>query len=151
MGICAVVGMLAVVLVAGVLVPWLGGPALLDDDLTETCRILWVEQVRRDALLARDRTAMASLEIKKKTVEEIVAGRLTLQEAADRFRASQEALDDGLDDLVGHYKVVPSEEANQHVILWVSSVLRKDPRKAEVLGRLKKELEHGQKGKAHSL
>jgi hypothetical protein len=151
-GICAVVGLLAVLLLAGVLVPWLGGPALLDGDVSASCRVLWIELVRRDALHARDRTMVERLEIKRKTVEEIVAGRLTLQEAAERFRASQGPVDDGLDDLIGPSTVVPDDLMSLNVIRWVSCHLREDPpRQAAVLARLKKELERSQKCKADSL
>jgi len=151
MAICAVVGLGAVVLVAGVLVPWLGGPALLDGDVGELCRVLWLEQARSDALIARDQTVKDHLELKGKAVAEIVAGRLTLLEAAESFRAAQGRLDDGLDDVIGPSSVVPDDEMCVHVIRWVSCQLRGDPqRQREVVARLKKELERQQKGKANA-
>jgi hypothetical protein len=151
MGICAVVGLLAVLLVGAVLVPWLGGPGLFDDDLRELGRVLWTEQVREEALVNRERALYQHLTWKEEVVNEVLAGQLTLLEAAERFRAAQGELDDGQDEIIGSFKLVPDEEMCLNVIRWVSCRLSTDPqRQDEVVGRLQKELQRQQKGKGNN-
>ena len=79
---------------------------------------------------------------KARTAAELIAGRVTLRQAAERFRELNTLVDDGHDDLIGPYQVVSGEEALwRNVLVWVQAELRqrRDPAAPEVLGRLRAE------------
>jgi hypothetical protein len=139
--LCALAGSVAVLL-AGALLPVLGGPALLGDDTARACATCWRELVRGEALRTRDRAAQSNLEDKRRVVLELADGKLTLAEAAERFRGFQARMDDGNDDLLGTYSAMPTgtDAVYRHVLTWVKTQLRDDPRRDAVVGRLEKEL-----------
>jgi hypothetical protein len=76
---------------------------------------------------------------KARTAAELIAGRVTLRQAAERFRELNAMVDDGNDDAVGAYRVESGEEALwRNVLVWVQATLRQsgDPAAPEVLRRL---------------
>jgi hypothetical protein len=76
---------------------------------------------------------------KARAAAELIAGRITLRQAAERFRELNALVDDGNDDVVGPYRVVSREEALwRNVLVWVRAELRqrRDQAAAEVLARL---------------
>jgi hypothetical protein len=140
--VCGVVLGLVVALVGCVLVPWLGGPALFAVDGPALCRLLWMEHVRGDALETRDEALRHCLAGKVEVTEEVIAGRLSLAEAIDRFRRLHALLDDGQDEVLGSTSPAgDDEEVARNVIRWVSHALNDQPsRRVEVVARLEKEM-----------
>src|SRR5262245_60011952 len=134
-----------------VLLPWLGGPALFGADFEEVYRMLIAEQVRGEALETRDGAILRCLEGKQGVTAALIAGRLTLAEAAERFERLTGLLDDGQDDVLGAYQSAGTDrsELYRNVILWVKVTLHDKPReRAEVIDRLERErarLEAGQR------
>jgi hypothetical protein len=135
-GASGLAGAAAIVLLGLVLLPWLGGPALFGADFGAIYRLLVEEQNRGAELEARDEVVMRCLDGKAEATREVIAGRLTLAEAAARFERLSGMLADGEDDLSG-----PDRSAMyDHVIRWVAVALPNDPdRRAQVLGRLQRE------------
>src|SRR5262245_11672681 len=116
----------------------LGGPlAALGRDLLETAR-LGAALDARNAALARCR------EGKRDATIRVCRGELGLHEAARLFRAL-EAFDDGQDDLLPR-RERPSPDhdaACRTVLCWADKYLLGDPRRAEVLRKLERELRAG--------
>ena len=76
------------------------------------------------------RTLLAGLSQKQQVVADVIAGRLTLHEAAARFRAASGDAGDG-------------ETLCRSVIGWVHLALRDHPERADrVAGRLERELQN---------
>jgi hypothetical protein len=99
-----------------------------------------ISQSQLDGPLEQRRAACRRLaDGKSRAAAELVAGRITLRQAAERFRELNALVDDGNDDVVGPYQVQSGEEALwRNVLVWVRAELhtRRDPNAAEVFARL---------------
>ena len=141
MGACAIVGVTAVLFVGGVLTPWLGGPTLFASDLGHTCRLLWNEQVRCEELITRNLALKRCLETKQEVVRELMAGRMTLPEAADRFQEAASRLADDVDEKFVDYQEGTEDGQCRNVIRWVARYLSGDPQlRDQLVSRLEREL-----------
>jgi hypothetical protein len=80
---------------------------------------------------------------KTRTAAELIAGRVTLRQAAERFRELNALVEDGNDEVVGRYLLVQGEEALfRNVLRWAEVELHQrgdEATKAKVLSRLKEE------------
>lgn len=124
-------------------VPWLGGPALFAVDGAAPGQGLWQEQTRAEALEKRDAAVRRRLAGKAEVTAEVVAGRLSLAEAIDRFRRLEALRDEGPDGVPGtpSRPALDDDEIAQNVLRWASWWLCEEPsRRAEVMTRLEKEL-----------
>jgi hypothetical protein len=105
----------------------------------ELADIAWADR-RLEALDRRLAVSSRVGEAKGRVVNELIAGRLTLRQAADRFRELNAWLaPDGNEDLLGLFPVVTGEEAVwRNVLLWARAVagvhLRRDPPPQNPLG-----------------
>jgi len=84
-----------------------------------------VEELQRsNALETRDGALTPCQDGKRAVVAEVIAGRMALPEAAERFRELPALLDDGQDDTLGSYAVAEDEEGMCRSILsWVAVLL----------------------------
>jgi hypothetical protein len=142
LGASGLTGAAVIVLFGLVLLPWLGGPALFGADFGEVCRTLMAEHTRGEALETRTEATVRCLEGKGEVTRELIAGRLTLAEAADRFERLSDQLDDARDDVPGAHRAAANNRSAMygHVIRWVEVALASRPRQsAEVLARLERE------------
>jgi hypothetical protein len=105
--------------------------------------VLTLQALREEALEQRLETWRSLTAGKTRTAAELIAGRVTLRQAAERFRELNALLDDGNDEVVGPYRMGSGEEALwQNVLVWVRAELYKRADKAteaKVLARLKEE------------
>jgi hypothetical protein len=135
---------LTIALTGFVVVPWLGGPALFAVDGQAPGHEMWQEQRRGEALDKRHAAVGRCLAGKAEVTEEVVAGRLSLAEAIDRFRQLEALRDEGPDEAPGTPSRLAAdgdEKIAQNVLSWASWRLYKEPsRRAEVMTRLEKEL-----------
>ena len=99
------------------------------------------EMRRSEALNQRSAELLRSLEIKKVVVEDLLADRLTLREAAEEFRQADELIETNSGGLVATYlKAKTEDELYRQLIAWTRTELSEDPWRAEeVLQRLEKE------------
>jgi hypothetical protein len=83
------------------------------------------------------------LSAKNEVLNELLAGRLTLRQAAARFGELDTLMQDGNDELVGPFRVVQGEEALCRCVLgWAETALYwrgDEANKAKVMARLKEE------------
>jgi hypothetical protein len=131
---------LLITLIGFFVAPRLGGPALLPGDGPAPGQALSQEQNLAEALEKRDAAVRRRLAGKAEVTAEVVAGRVSLAEAIDRFRRLQ---DDGQDEAPGtpSRRAGDDDEIAQNVLRWASWWLCRDPsRQAEVMARLEKEL-----------
>jgi hypothetical protein len=132
--------LIAACLAAVVLLTW-AAVSGLQADLARRGRKFLHEQRRREALARREEAISQSTAIKRAVTAEVVAGRLRLAEAAQRFRQASALLNDGQDELLG--RAAPAEDEQEvydAVLPWVAVSLRDDPpRQAEVCARLDSE------------
>jgi hypothetical protein len=135
------VGFGAVLLAGWLLIPWLGGPALFGG-FQDILEMLWGEQVRAEALHTRDVAIQRCLEGKRQVVIDLRAGKLSLAEAADRFRELHTFADDGQDPILGPYAGVENsdEAVCRNIIRWAEIQTRDEPDAAQLLARLNREL-----------
>jgi hypothetical protein len=95
------------------------------------------EADREEAVARRLAVIGRVTEGKRHFLDELVGGRLTLREAAERFRELNSFFDDGNADLLGAYPAVTGEEALwRNVLLCARSELQGRPGAAAVLARL---------------
>jgi hypothetical protein len=98
---------------------------------------------REDALDQRLTATREVLRDKTQVIKELIAGRLTLRQAAERFEELNARLAGGGDeDLIAPFQVASGEEALwRNALLWVENGLRhrRDQAAAEVLARLRAE------------
>jgi hypothetical protein len=129
----------ALVLIFGVFAPWWFES---DRSLAHVGGMLYREMQRGAALSKRDEMVRRCLEAKTRITAEVVAGRLTLLEAAAAFQECHESVKAGNDSWAGTYQAPGDEEALCHnVILWATKATRRDPElQAAVVGRLEEEL-----------
>jgi hypothetical protein len=105
-----------------------------------------LHEVRRCEALQQRHMEMAQSEDVKKTIsEEFIAGRLTLGEAVERFRAAAAMIEADQDGLIAPYRVPETRQGlHQQVRVWVENALSENhtPKEAEsVRRRLEKEWE----------
>jgi hypothetical protein len=138
-GACAVVLLGAVLFVGCVLVPWLGGPSLFPDDLHEVCQ-RWLDESRRsEELSERNRQVQDVLEGKREATADLIAGRMTLAQTVERFRALREQ-EKSLEDVATDGSSDVSDEAlARSVLYWARVASRPEPSREEILHRLKEE------------
>lgn len=92
------------------------------------------EARRSEALRQRQREMGQVNNVKKAIAEEFVAGRLTFDEAAERFRSADALIENDREGLVAPYLVPQTEqELCQQVRAWTENVLfdKYTPQKAE--------------------
>jgi hypothetical protein len=120
--------------------PWLGGASLFAAVTDDVCALLLKERLLSEALDARSEAFLCCRRGRQEVCDELIAGRLTLAEAAERFER--------LSDELYHGVAVPSElrtasgrsGAYRHVIRWVGMALVNRPREqAELVARLERE------------
>jgi hypothetical protein len=97
----------------------------------------------KEALVQRLAACCSVQSAKAEAVNDLIAGRLTLRQATERFRELNALMDDGNDELVGPYQVVRDEEPLcRSVLAWAEVQLYQRGDKAteaKVLTRLKEE------------
>jgi hypothetical protein len=124
------------VFAAGASLPLLLWPAASDLNLLD---FMW-EGPRGEALERRMTSCRLVTEAKQKILEEVIAGRLTLRQAAQRFVPLNAQFDDGNDDLVGTYRRFTEEEPLcRSVLAWAEVEAWHRPELAPVLARLREE------------
>jgi hypothetical protein len=136
--LCAATGV-ALVLILGVFAPWWMGS---DRSLPSAVGLVYHELQRGEALSSRDEAVRRSREAKDRITAELLAGRMTLREAAQAFQEWNETLKDGNDSWAGVYLVPGDEEAAcRNVIVWAAKATDRDPeRRDAVVRRLEEEL-----------
>lgn len=130
----------ALALVGVVLLPWWLGS---ERSLSGTLRALYREVQRGEALDSWDERLRRSREAKARITTEVLAGRLSLAEAAEAFREVNETLKDDPDAWVDPYRFADDEEAVfRTVIAWARSRAGEGPEhQAAVVARLEEELQ----------
>ena len=106
----------------------------------ELARALLTEARRGEALDARDAVCRRYNEAKQAVTDEVIAGRLSLTEAAERFAQLGELFDADDGTLAAYKAPVGEQELCGNVIVWVAAS-RADPtsRQASVRARLEAE------------
>jgi hypothetical protein len=101
-----------------------------------------LEMRRAEALEYRANEMSQSLEVKKAVIEDLVAERLTLREAAEQFRRADQPIENDPAGLVAPYHAPETEQGRyQQVITWAKVELSDDPEQAEqVIPRLEQEM-----------
>ena len=143
LSVCASMLVVAIGFTGGVLVPWLGGPALFPADVPELFDTLWNECVRREAMDRHSQDIQRGLVAKYEVTLEVIAGRTSLAEATAHFRRLHGLMNEGRDPALTPYAELGSgdEAFARNVIVWVKGELTADPdRQAEVVARLEREL-----------
>jgi hypothetical protein len=96
----------------------------------------WIlfEMRRSEALQQRLVEISRSLEVKKAVVDDLLAERLTLDEATEAFRQADEPISQDPDGLIAPYhKPQTEEEVRRQVIAWTASELAESSRQTEEL------------------
>jgi hypothetical protein len=123
-----------------VFVPLLGGPDAFGD-LSQHAQLMLEEMRRTDDIVSRDQAVLRCLDGKHKVASEVVAGRLTLPQAADRFRELRTELAATHEDGPSLSGQDDEESLCRHVIDWVATSLREEPERAgKVVARLEDDL-----------
>lgn len=140
LALCVFTGV-ALVLIFGVFAPWWFGS---DRSLASVAGQLYRELQRGDSLDRRDERMRRCLEAKRRITAEVLAGRLSLEEAAEAFRESNAAAQDGNEAWAGTYRTYDEDDAEavyRNVIVWVRQSPSQGPeRKAATIYRLEEEL-----------
>jgi hypothetical protein len=103
-------------------------------------RALAREARREEALGRRGAASQRVLEAKHQAVNELLAGRITLREAAERFGELNALVRDDNDALIGAFPVACGEEALcRNVLSWAEAECRHRPGLAPALARLEEE------------
>jgi hypothetical protein len=111
-------------------------------DPAEVFRRVVYELRRGEHLEAQAAVAIRCEEGKREVVRRILAGRLTLVEAVEEFRALGRMNEDGLKELLAAFPGSSEDEALcRSVIFWVAHAAADDPaRRADLVARLKAEM-----------
>jgi len=111
-------------------------------DLARLAHRLAEENRRGEVLASRTGVVRRCTEGKREVTLEVIAGRLTLPEAAERFRELHETRDEGYEDSPPPGPDHRDEEAMcLNVIVWVAAELHENPPRARVVvSRLEDEL-----------
>ena len=99
---------------------------------------------RSEALRHRAELVALNIETKQAIVDEIVAGRLTLREAAVRFQDANQQVENNDPDLLSDYQMPTTEEGvYQQVLAWMRAAVSSLPteRAKRILTPLEKEYE----------
>jgi hypothetical protein len=136
--LCAATGV-ALVLIFAVFAPWWMGS---ERSLASVGGLLYREIQRGEALSSRDEVVRRCRAAKRRITAEVLAGRMTLPEAAQAFREWNETIKDGNEPWAGVYRAPEDEEAVcRNVIVWARQVANRDPgRQAAVVRHLEEEL-----------
>ncbi|HEY7428703.1 MAG TPA: hypothetical protein VH682_31020 [Gemmataceae bacterium] len=105
---------------------------------------LLFESRRSEALRRRSEMVNHNIEVKRTIVAEIVAGRLTLHEAAVRFQEANHLVENNDADLLPDYQKPATEEGvYQQVLLWMRAEVSDLPAEQgkRILTPLEKEYE----------
>jgi hypothetical protein len=130
---------LTLVAVFGVLGPWSAGS---ERSLAGVVARLYRETVRGEALTRRDEAIRRCLEGKTQITNELLAGRLTLLQAAEAFRDCDDKVKNSNEAGVGTYRIAEDEEAVcRNVLIWATrAAARRGPQYQVVVRRLEDEL-----------
>jgi hypothetical protein len=136
-------GLGTVVLFAGLahVVGWWSGA---ETSLLQSARRLLFETRRTEALFQRNGAVEDSLALKRAIVAELLAGRLTLNEAARQFADANNRIDRDDPELVADYlKPTTQEGVYRQVINWVENHLgdRSPEQRQKILEPLEKEFQ----------
>lgn len=105
---------------------------------------LW-EFRRSEALQLRAKEVNQSMEIKADIINELLAGRLTLREAASQFHAANALVEADHDGLVADYRLPQTEEEEcRQVLAWTQSLVidqYSSEEAKQILDRLERELD----------
>jgi hypothetical protein len=116
-----------------------------DGDWRNQAHRFLFEARRTEALYRRGAQMSQSAEVKRAITNEVIAGRLTLREAAKQFEAADKVIEAAHEGMVASYRVPHTEEERcRQVIGWVRNVLSERYSSSEiepVLHRLEKELQ----------
>lgn len=145
MALCVLAGSLVLAVLAALVVPYLGGPALFDRETVRLCRHLFSEMQRGEAISVRDRQMQRCLEGRLEVVQDLVEHDLHLTEAIYRFRQLNGLMNDGQDSVLGSYRSNRDGDDDaaiyRHIVRWVRMALRDQPDHADsLLRRLEQEL-----------
>jgi len=140
LALCAVACVTLLAAFASASASWWGDSAQWD--LTDLVHQLAEETRRGESLASRTGVTRRCIEGKREVTLEVIAGRLTLPEAAGRFRELQEMRDEVDEDSrvpgPGHRD---EEALCLNVIVWVAAELNNNPPQARaVVSRLEDEL-----------
>jgi len=105
---------------------------------------LLLESRRSEALRLRTEMSCHNLEVKRTTVADIVAGRLTLHEAAVRFQEANHLVENNDRDLLPDYQIPATEEGvYRQVLAWTRTEVESLPAEQakRILTPLEKEYE----------
>jgi hypothetical protein len=106
--------------------------------------LLLLESRRAEALRYRSEMVTQNIEIKQTIVAEIVAGRVTLREAAIRFQEANHLVENNDRDLLPDYQIPATEEGvYRQVLAWMRAEVRSLPAEQaqRILTPLEKEYE----------
>jgi hypothetical protein len=99
-----------------------------------------VDAPRIEALEHRRQVWRGITEAKGKVLDDLLAGQLTLRQAAGKFARLNDLLEDGNDDLLGPSRVFSGEEALcRNVLAWAEGEAWRRTELAPDLARLKEE------------
>jgi hypothetical protein len=135
---------LLLAVLAGPRTQWFDSLSASWSALSEARRTFEGERQRRQRLDAQDGLADRRLALRGEVVRQLIAGELTLPEAAARFKQLNEQMAARRDYFRERYPSLSAEEAAcRQVILWAEVELRHTApeRAAEVVRRLEAELE----------
>jgi hypothetical protein len=116
----------------------------VDGDVTHLARLLLREARRYQALQQRAKEMHKAEQLREATIEDLIAGRLTLAEAMEQFQQTQKLIQDNPEGLISHYRKLKSDKELCHLVCsWIESVLCTGHTRQEakaVLLRLENEL-----------
>jgi hypothetical protein len=113
------------------------GPRLDSWDWPKSLRQYHAASERDEELARQDRFALERIKAKDAIARDLIAGRLSLAEAAARFGELPHPPQQ-MRELLRHYQGAGSDEENmrQHVLDWACLLLEEEPAQAEALRRL---------------
>jgi hypothetical protein len=110
----------------------------VDGEGGSLARSLLIEARRSEALRLRKVEIHESMSVKRAITEELIAGRLTLREAEERFRDADTIVESDREGLLPHYRSASSDrELCRQVIAWTENMLSEklNPREARRVER----------------
>jgi hypothetical protein len=114
--LCALVAVVVLIGLSGVFASFFGRELSVFD----LSRGMVIETRRSEALRNRSDMVARSLTIKNAIVDELLAERLSLSEAAEQFQDANDMVENGDPNLLADYRKPDTEEGvNEQVIAWV--------------------------------
>jgi hypothetical protein len=110
----------------------------VDGEGGSLARSLLIEVRRSEALRLRKVEIAESMSLKSAITEELIAGRLTLREAEERFRDADTIVESDREGLLPHYRLASSDrELCRQVMAWTENKLKEklNPREARRVQR----------------